>query len=281
MKCADEIVMSVAILVIDRDSALQESAQRLRIERFRQLCIVEGLRLPKQEATVTVRARDQSRPCIIGEGQGTFQVFRLMEERAQGLMAQSLKDKHLCSAQKRRIESKARVLGRRAHEGHSATLDKGQKAVLLGAVEAMDLVHEEQCLLSHSSHFVGISEGFFEVGDARKYRADRLKAHPDARREQSCDAGFACARRSPQDHAGKFSSSHHASDGAFWPGQMLLADNICEGARPQSIGQRSVLARGLRSRRRGVRRVVCKQISHSQTGIGGSSGNATKLANTS
>ncbi|KKM84610.1 hypothetical protein LCGC14_1297350, partial [marine sediment metagenome] len=41
-------------------------------------------------------------------------------------------------------EREAGVLGGGAHQRHRAALDDGQEAVLLRAVEAVDLVHEQQ-----------------------------------------------------------------------------------------------------------------------------------------
>ena len=62
-------------------------------------------------------------------------------------MVEAAQDQHLAARQQRGVELEARILGGRADERDGAVLDIGQEAVLLGAVEAVDLVHEQQRLL--------------------------------------------------------------------------------------------------------------------------------------
>ena len=63
-------------------------------------------------------------------------------------MVEPAEDQHLAARQQRGVELEARILGRRADQGDRAVLDIRQEAVLLGAVEAVDLVHEQQGLLA-------------------------------------------------------------------------------------------------------------------------------------
>ena len=56
----NQIVMAVAVLVVNRDAALEEFAQRGGIERVRDLGSVERFGLIEQEASVTV-CRGQQR----------------------------------------------------------------------------------------------------------------------------------------------------------------------------------------------------------------------------
>ena len=54
-----------------------------------------------------------------------------------------LEHKHLAAREQRRIEAEAGILGRRADQGDGAPLDVGKEGVLLGPVEAVDLVTEQ------------------------------------------------------------------------------------------------------------------------------------------
>ena len=64
-------------------------------------------------------------------------------DREQVVLLEGLKDVDPAPREQRRIHLEGRVLGGRADEDDRALLDVGQESVLLGPVEAMDLVDEE------------------------------------------------------------------------------------------------------------------------------------------
>ena len=59
------------------------------------------------------------------------------------VLGERLELEDLHPREQRRVELEVRVLGRRADQRHEALLDAGQERVLLGLVEAVDLVEEE------------------------------------------------------------------------------------------------------------------------------------------
>src|SRR3546814_8671245 len=63
-----------------------------------------------------------------------------------------------------------RVLGGGADQDHRAVLDIGQEAVLLGAVEAVDLVDEQQSAAPGQAALPGALEHLAQVGDAGEHR---------------------------------------------------------------------------------------------------------------
>jgi hypothetical protein len=130
----------------------------------------------------------------------------------------------------------------------------------LRAVEAVDLVHEQQRPLARFAGLLGLGEGFLEVGDAREHRADRHEAHAHGVGQQAGDGGLAGAGRAPQHHARELPSSDHPPDGALGPRQVLLSDHLVERLRPEPVGQRRILARffgrGL------LRQVVGEEVGH-------------------
>jgi hypothetical protein len=170
-----------------------------------------------------------------------------------------VEDQHLCAAEQRGVEREAGVLGGRADQRHRAALDERQEAVLLRAVEAMDLVYEQQRALSGARGQIGLGEGLLEVGDAREHRADCNKPHSHCVGEQPGDRGLAGPGRSPQDHRGQFARCDHPPDRSGSPGQMVLPDYFGECSRPQPVGQRCILARGIA---RGRGQVIGEQIGH-------------------
>ena len=75
------------------------------------------------------------------------------------LVAQRLKDEHAAPRQQGRVDLERRVLGRRADQGDGPVLDGRQEGVLLGLVEAMDLVDEEDRAAVLDRRFPGLVDG--------------------------------------------------------------------------------------------------------------------------
>ena len=267
--------MPVAILVIDGDAALQKFTQARRIKRIGQPRIVERFGLPQQEAPVAIGAGDECGAGIGGEGQGAFKAFGAGQQHFQRVMPEPFKDQHLCAGEQGGVESKAGVLGGRAHQRDCAAFDEGQEAVLLRTVEAVDFVHEQQRLLAGLRHPVSLGKGLFQVGHARKHRADRGEAHSHLVCEQSRNARLAGARWPPQDHARQFSCVHHPPDRAVGSGQMFLPDHLCQRARAQPVGQWCVGPHGIlhASARRGI---ISEQVCHLSVAVSNSSENAIR-----
>ena len=65
------------------------------------------------------------------------------QERLDVVRAQLAELVDLTAREERRVHLEVRVLGRRADQGHEPLLDRRQERVLLGLVEAVDLVEEE------------------------------------------------------------------------------------------------------------------------------------------
>jgi hypothetical protein len=70
------------------------------------------------------------------------------------------------------IELEGWVLGGRANERDGAVLHVRQEAVLLGAIEAMDLVDEEQCAPALLAPELGALEHLAQVLDTGENRGD-------------------------------------------------------------------------------------------------------------
>ena len=185
-----------------------------------------------------------------------------VEQLAQRGAVEAVEDQHLAARQQGRVELERGILGGRADQHHRAVLDIGQEAVLLGAVEAVDLVHEQQGLPADPDMLARLGEHLLQIGDAREDRRDGDEAHADRIGEQPGDRRLAGAGRPPQDHRGELARRHHPPDRAVRPGQMLLPDHVLEPLRPQPVGERRILRRRRRARR--GRGLVLEKISHAE-----------------
>ena len=236
--------MALAVLVVDRNAAVEQVGQLGRTERLDDL---------DRENVSTWFSRKRPSPSALAisasraswrTGSGSFldrlgAAYQLLER----VVVEPPQDQYLAAREQGRIDLEARVLGRRADERDGAVLDIRQEAVLLGAVEAVDLVHEQQGLLSRLRRSPRLGENFLEVGDSGKDRGDGDEAQADGVGEQPRDAGLSGARRPPQDHGGEPARGDHPPDRALGTGQMLLPDDLVERLRAEPVGKRRALRR--------------------------------------
>ena len=144
-----------------------------------------------------------------------------------------------CARQERRIELEGGVLGGRPDDHNGAVFHDGQEAVLLGAVEAVDLVHKQECALAGRAAGAGRLENLLEVGDAREDRRHRLEMKPDAVGQQARDGGLAGAGRAPEYDRGEVPGGQHAAQRPLGADQVFLADNLLQNLRAQPVGERA------------------------------------------
>jgi hypothetical protein len=128
---------------------------------------------PSAEATSASRGR--------GEGQGEAGLFLgAAQQFAQGGRIEPVQDQHLRPAEQRGVEREAGVFGGGADQRDRAVFHHGQEAILLRAVEAVDLVHEQQGAPPGQRHGFGLGEDFLEIGHARKIALIATKRMPTA-----------------------------------------------------------------------------------------------------
>ena len=114
----------------------------------------------------------------------------------------------------------------------------GRKRILLRAVEAVDLVDEQQRALAGLAARAGRVEHLLQVGDAGEDRRDLLEFELGLVGEQARHRGLAGAGRPPEDQRAERARLQHAGQRAVGAEQMILADDLRELGRPQLVGQR-------------------------------------------
>src|SRR5262249_4725439 len=114
-----------------------------------------------------------------------------------------------------------------------------QERVLLGAVEAMDLVDEQKRPLPSLASGTRRVKHLLEVGDARKDRGNLLEVEGSRPRQEPGDRGLAGAGRPPEAERPEGTGMGQARGRACRAEQMVLADDLAELARPQLVGERT------------------------------------------
>jgi hypothetical protein len=195
---------------------------------------------------VAPRARREELERFPGHlGAALPQGHRAVEEDADVRRAQRLELVHLYAGDERRIDFEVRVLRRGPDEGEQAVLDGGQQRVLLGLVEAVDLVEEEDRgrasgvapvagALDHRSHLGSPGgDGAFLL----ERRVGMLGDDPRQRR-------LARTRRAVQDHRMRSSRLDRGAQRRARVEQVVLADDVLKRPRAQARGQRRVVRLG-------------------------------------
>ena len=142
----------------------------------------------------------------------------------------------------RRVDLEVRVLGGRADQRDQALLHRGQQRVLLGLVEAVDLVEEEdRC---------GGRRCAGARARARSPRAPRRgrpatalsssKAAPGALGDEPRERRLAAAGRPVQDHRVRAALLERAAQRRARRQQAILADELIERRGPHARGERGV-----------------------------------------
>ena len=238
----DQIVVPVLLLVVNRRPSLHHLQQRRLVEDFVGLgCKEHLLDQPQQRPPVAIGELEQPGPRLVVDRQFAPQrrlgpLCHLLEL----VRAERIEPQHLRSRQQRRIELETRILGGRADQHHCSVLHHRQKAVLLGAVEAVDFVDEQQRLVPAHPLEAGFLEHLLEVGHPRKHRRNLLEPIADFIREKPRDGGLARPRRSPQDQRAEPARGDHPPQRAVGTEQVPLADHFVEGLGTQPVGERAV-----------------------------------------
>ncbi len=148
--------------------------------------------------------------------------------------------------QERRVDLEVRVLGRGADQRDGPVLDVGEEGVLLGLVEAMDLVEEEDAPRAvEIETLLRLGDRGADLDDARHDRRQRREVGADLGREQAGEAGLAGPGRSPQQQRGEVAAGDPAPERATLTDEVLLADELVEVPWAHARGERLRLGRGM------------------------------------
>ena len=124
------------------------------------------------------------------------------------------------------MTSKDGVFGGGADEGDGAVFDVGEDGVLLGFVEAVDLVDEEDGALGTPG--AGLGHDAAEVGDAGGDGGELLEAGVGAAGDDAGEGGLAGAGRAPEDDRGQLAGLDEAAEELAGADEVLLADVVVE-----------------------------------------------------
>ena len=147
--------------------------------------------------------------------------------------------------QERGVDLEVGVLGRGADEGHDAVLDVRQQGILLGLVEAMDLIDEEDAGRATAvDPLPRPCHGGAHLLDAARRGREDVEGRVHGLRQQPCQRRLARSRRTPEHHRDEAPALDHAAQGAALADERLLAHELGQAGGAHPGRQRHVPAVG-------------------------------------
>ena len=212
---------------------------------------VEG-RLPRGDGSEDLVGEiDRRAPVAVGHADQGF--ARILVERQRPLLlllgaqqqildrllAETIEDEHRGAREHGAVELEGRIFRRRTDEGDRAVFHMRQEAVLLGTIEAMDLVDEQQRAPALLAARLGAVEGFAQILHAGEDGRKLLELELRLVGEQPRHRRLAGTRRPPEDEARQPAALEHARQGAAGTDELILSDDLGKLRRPQPVGERA------------------------------------------
>ena len=199
--------MLLAAFVIEQRAPLARLADRRRGDRFAGRELRGQLEHVERGPRVAVgQPRDVGERIVVGaQTGGTQTALAIGERRLQDLdhlgLAERAQHVHAAPREQRAVDLERRILGGGADQHDRALLDVGQECVLLRAVEAVDLVDEEdRAAASPRALRLGLRDDLTDLLHAGEHGGKRDEARPGDVGHQRSERRFPRARRAPQDH---------------------------------------------------------------------------------
>ena len=154
------------------------------------------------------------------------------------LFVQRLESEDLRPADQGGVDGEEGVFRRGPDERDDALLDVAEQHVLLGLVEAVDLVEEEdRAPAVVFEPAASVVEDVADVLDAHGRGVAPLKGLVGGSGDDLGEGGFSRAGRAVEQHAGQGVGGEHASKHPAFAEEVLLPDELVERAGPHADGQ--------------------------------------------
>ncbi len=255
---ADQVVVLLARLVVEQRATLRRLADR--VGRHAPAPAREGrqhhgqLEHVQRDPRVAVRHAGDRAERLGGRlrmelGEPPLAVReRPPHDRQQVVLLEPAQNVDAAAREQRGVHLEGRILGRGADEDDRALLDVGEKRILLGAVEPMDLVDEEDGPHPVTGALaVGLADHLADLLDARQDGREGDEAGAGHAGHQGRERGLAGARGAPEDHRMQLARLDGRPQHAAGPQEVLLPHDLVDRARSDAIGQRRGRPRGGRA----------------------------------
>jgi len=172
-------------LVVDRRAALHRGGEGGAVDRLArgQGVASSSIRLKRKRPSPSAMLRKAMRASPVSARERPSAASARLSSPSSAASSSRCEDEDLAAREQGAVKLEGRVLGGGADQHDGAVLDIGQEGVLLGAVEAVDLVDEEQGALAADAPLLGRVEDLASSATPEKDGRDRLEMQiPSSRR---------------------------------------------------------------------------------------------------
>ena len=252
---ADEVVMLVAGLVVAHGAMLDEPLEVVHVHRVRRLSRValtlfldrrrHGVEQAERLAGIALRQLGEGGEGPLADrhvpvGEAVRARESTLEKGHQVVGRQRLEDEQTHAREQGRVQLEAGILGGRADERDGAAFDPGQQRILLGLVEAVDLVEEQhRPAPRRAQQPFRLRHHRFQFAGADPHRAVFQEPGGGVLGHQARQGGLAAAGRAPEQERRQAVALQERPERTSGVEQARVADQIVEALRTQAVGQRS------------------------------------------
>ena len=133
------------------------------------------------------------------------------------------------TGKKRTVDFKIRIFRGSADQDHRSVLHKRKQIILLPLIEAVDLVNEQDRLLSvHAQQILRLVHRFFHIFFPRRRRIELPEFRTGRIGDHFCQRCLPCARRSVKNNGAQLIRLDRPVQQPSPPDDMFLADNFLQ-----------------------------------------------------
>ena len=169
--------------------------------------------------------------------EATFGVSEGAGEEGEDLVfGEGVEGVDAAAGEQRRNNLERRVFGGGSDEADGSVLDVGEEGVLLGLVEAVNLIDEEDGAGAEFRRFFGVDHDLLDLLDAGEDGGELDEAGAGDVGDDAGEGGLADSGRSPEDHGGGVVALDLDAEGLAGGEDVLLADVFVEVAGAHAVG---------------------------------------------
>ena len=140
--------------------------------------------------------------------------------------------------EQRGVDFERRILGGGADQADVAFFHVGQKGILLGFVETVNLIDEDDGARAVLAGTLGVGHDLLDLFDPREHGGEFDELRFGHAGDDLCQRGLARARRSPEDERAGVVAVNLRAQGLAGTDQVFLAGELFERARTHAVRQR-------------------------------------------
>ena len=165
---------------------------------------------------------------------------RAVQQLLQVLDLQGLEDEHLAAGQQGSDDLEGRVLRGGTDQDHGPSLHGAQEGVLLGLVEAVDLVDEKDGRTGGGEQRAALRriDHIPHVLDARTHGGQGVELTVQRVSDDARERGLPHARRTPENEGRQGAGVHHRPEDASRPHEVALTDVVGQFLGPHPLRKR-------------------------------------------